>query len=49
MAGRWHVLRGTGMPGYLPAGTPALVIALASVGASVDAADADLLWVLDDE
>jgi hypothetical protein len=28
VAGRWHVLRGTGVPGYLPPGTPALVIAL---------------------
>lgn len=49
VAGRWHVLRGTGVPGYLPADTPALVIALASPGETVDAADADLLWVLDDE
>ncbi|MDT3487094.1 ChaN family lipoprotein [Stenotrophomonas maltophilia] len=49
VAGRWHVLRGTGVPGYLPADAPALVIALASPGETVDAIDADLLWVLDDE
>jgi Uncharacterized iron-regulated protein len=49
VAGRWHVLRGTGVPGYLSPDTPALVIALASPGETVDAADADLLWVLDDE
>ncbi len=49
LAGRWHVLRGTGVPGYLPADTPALVIALASPGESVEAVDADLLWALDDE
>ncbi|MCU1062275.1 ChaN family lipoprotein [Stenotrophomonas maltophilia] len=49
VAGRWHVLRGTGVPGYLSAATPALVIALASPGETVDATDADLLWVLDDE
>ncbi|HHA2975118.1 ChaN family lipoprotein [Stenotrophomonas maltophilia] len=49
VAGRWHVLRGTGVPGYLPPEAPSLVIALASPGESVDAADADLLWVLDDE
>ncbi|HDS1837592.1 MULTISPECIES: ChaN family lipoprotein [Stenotrophomonas] len=49
VAGRWHVLRGTGVPGYLSPATPALVIALASPGETVDAADADLLWVLDDE
>ncbi|WP_459003574.1 ChaN family lipoprotein [Stenotrophomonas sp. PSU_St103] len=49
VAGRWHVLRGTGVPGYLPPDTPALVIALASPGETVGAADADLLWVLDDE
>jgi len=49
IAGRWHVLRGTGVPGYLPPDAPALVIALASPGETVDAADADLLWVLGDE
>ena len=49
VAGRWHVLRGTGVPGYLSPGTPALVIALASPGETVDAIDADLLWVLADE
>lgn len=49
VAGHWHVLRGTGVPGYLSPATPALVIALASPGETVDAADADLLWVLDDE
>lgn len=49
VAGRWHVLRGTGVPGYLSPATPALVIALASPGETVDATDADLLWVLDDE
>ncbi|WP_336297093.1 MULTISPECIES: ChaN family lipoprotein [Stenotrophomonas] len=49
VAGRWHVLRGTGVPGYLPPDAPALVIALASPGETVDAADADLLWVLGDE
>ncbi|HEL3784810.1 TPA: ChaN family lipoprotein [Stenotrophomonas maltophilia] len=49
VAGRWHVLRGTGVPGYLTADTPALVIALASPDETVEAADADLLWVLDDE
>ncbi|HEL3174964.1 TPA: ChaN family lipoprotein [Stenotrophomonas maltophilia] len=49
VAGRWHVLRGTGVPGYLPPDTPALVIALASPDETVGAADADLLWVLDDE
>ncbi len=48
VAGRWHVLRGTGVPGYLSPGTPALVIALASPGETVDAIDADLLWVLAD-
>jgi hypothetical protein len=39
-------------PGYRATchrATPALVIALASPGETVDAADADLLWVLDDE
>lgn len=46
---RWHVLRGTGVPGYLDTDVPALVIALASPGEVVDAADADLLWVLGDE
>ncbi|XMM86898.1 ChaN family lipoprotein [Stenotrophomonas maltophilia] len=49
LAGRWHVLRGTGVPGYLDTDVPALVIALASPGEVVDAADADLLWVLGDE
>lgn len=49
VAGRWHVLRSTGVPGYLPPGTPALVIVLASPGEVVDASDADLLWVLGDE
>lgn len=49
VAGRWHVLHGTGVPGYLSPATPALVIALASPGETVGAADADLLWVLDDE
>ncbi|MBA0448659.1 ChaN family lipoprotein [Stenotrophomonas maltophilia] len=49
VAGRWHVLRGTGVPGYLPADVPALVIVLASPGEVVDASDADLLWVLGDE
>ncbi|MDV9042415.1 ChaN family lipoprotein [Stenotrophomonas sp. RAC2] len=49
VAGRWHVVRGTGVPGYLPPDAPALVIALASPGETVDAADADLLWVLGDE
>ena len=49
VAGRWHVLRGTGVPGYLPTGTPALVIVLASAGEAVDARDADLLWRVDDE
>lgn len=49
VAGRWHVLRDTGVPGYLSPATPALVIALASPGETVGAADADLLWVLDDE
>ncbi|ALA82944.1 hypothetical protein D7Y55_17405 [Stenotrophomonas maltophilia] len=49
VAGRWHVLRGTGVPGHLPPGTPALVIVLASPGEQVDASDADLLWVLGDD
>ncbi len=49
VAGRWHVLRGTGVPGYLTLDVPALVIALASPGEAIDASDADLLWVLDDE
>lgn len=49
VAGRWHVLRGTGVPGYLALDVPALVIALASAGEAIDASDADLLWVLDDE
>lgn len=49
VAGRWHVLRGTGVPGYLPPNAPALVIALASPDETVDAADADLLWVPGDE
>lgn len=49
IAGRWHVLRGTGVPGYLPPAVPALVIALASPGEVIDAADADLLWVTGDE
>ncbi|TFZ44788.1 hypothetical protein E5C33_12860 [Stenotrophomonas maltophilia] len=49
VAGRWHVLRGTGVPGYLPSDAPALVIVLASPGETIDATDADLLWVLDDE
>ncbi|WP_313147442.1 ChaN family lipoprotein [Stenotrophomonas sp.] len=49
VAGRWHVLRGTGVPGYLPPATPALVIALAAPGEFLDVGDADLLWVADDE
>ncbi|HFK2919478.1 sigma factor [Stenotrophomonas beteli] len=49
IAGRWHVLRGTGVPGYLPPGAAARVIALASPDETVDATDADLLWVLGDE
>lgn len=49
IAGRWHVLRGTGVPGYLPPGAAARVIALASSDETVDATDADLLWVLGDE
>ncbi|MGF6416550.1 putative iron-regulated protein [Stenotrophomonas sp. AN71] len=49
LAGRWHVLRGTGVPGYLPSDTSALVIALASPGETLDATDADLLWVLGDD
>ncbi|MFT4410959.1 ChaN family lipoprotein [Stenotrophomonas muris] len=49
VAGRWHVLRGTGVPGYLPSEVPALVIALASPDEGVDAVDADLLWVPGDE
>ncbi|MNW21131.1 hypothetical protein D3C71_2218670 [compost metagenome] len=49
VAGRWHVLRGTGVPGYLPASAPALVIALASVDEDVARDDADLLWVVGDE
>ena len=49
VAGRWHVLRGTGVPGYLPSDAPALVIVLASTGETIDATDADLLWVLGDE
>lgn len=49
IAGRWHVLRGTGVPGYLPPAVPALVIALASPGEVIDATDADLLWVTGDE
>ncbi|SFR79538.1 Uncharacterized iron-regulated protein [Stenotrophomonas maltophilia] len=49
VAGRWHVLRGTGVPGHLPASAPALVVALASAGEAIDASDADLLWVIADE
>ncbi|WP_295576165.1 ChaN family lipoprotein [Stenotrophomonas maltophilia] len=49
LAGRWHVLRGTGVPGYLPPGAASLVIVLASPGEQIDATDADLLWVLGDE
>lgn len=49
VAGRWHVLRGTGVPGYLPDGLPVMVIVLASPGEALNAADADLAWVLDDE
>lgn len=49
VAGRWHVLRGTGVPGYLSADIPVLVIALASTDEAVEATDADLLWVLGDE
>ncbi|MHC1670419.1 hypothetical protein ACODUO_14725 [Stenotrophomonas maltophilia] len=49
VAGRWHVLRGTGVPGYLPASAPALVVALASAEEAIDASDADLLWVIADE
>ncbi|KAF1012835.1 MAG: hypothetical protein GAK31_03915 [Stenotrophomonas maltophilia] len=49
VAGCWHVLRGTGVPGYLPADRPALVIELASPGETLDASDADLAWVQDDE
>lgn len=49
VAGRWHVLRGTGVPGYLPTSAPALVIALASVDEDVARDDADLLWVVGDE
>lgn len=49
VAGRWHVLRGTGVPGHLPSAVPALVIALASADEQIDAADADLLWVVDRE
>ncbi len=49
LAGRWHVLRGTGVPGYLPANRPVLVIAQASPGESITAQDADLVWWLGDE
>lgn len=49
VAGRWHVLRGTGVPGYLPPAVPALVIALAAPGEAIDGRDADLLWVTGDE
>ncbi|WP_313250711.1 ChaN family lipoprotein [Stenotrophomonas indicatrix] len=49
VAGRWHVLRGTGVPGYLPASAPALVITLASTDEDVAGDDADLLWVVSDE
>lgn len=49
VAGRWHVLRGTGVPGYLPATTPVLVVALASADETVSVEDADLLWVVDGE
>ncbi|MBN5051722.1 hypothetical protein CR919_19890 [Stenotrophomonas sp. LMG 10879] len=49
VAGRWHVLRGTGVPGYLPASVPALVIALASADEDVAGDDADLMWVVGDE
>ncbi len=49
LAGRWHVLRGTGVPGYLGEDTPVLVIAPASPGETIDAADADLVWWLGDE
>ncbi|QKW56482.1 ChaN family lipoprotein [Stenotrophomonas sp. NA06056] len=49
VAGRWHVLRGTGVPGYLPASAPSLVIALASAGEAVAGDDADLMWVVSDE
>jgi uncharacterized iron-regulated protein len=49
VAGRWHVLRGTGVPGYLPASVPALVIALASADEDVAGDDANLMWVVGDE
>lgn len=47
VAGRWHVLRGTGVPGYLGADTPVLVVVLASTGEHIDPADADLVWITD--
>ncbi|MBM9915908.1 MULTISPECIES: ChaN family lipoprotein [Stenotrophomonas] len=49
VAGRWHVLRGTGVPGHLPTSAPVLVIVLASVDEDVARDDADLLWVVGDE
>lgn len=47
VAGRMHVLRGTGVPGYLdPAKSNVIVVVLASADEQIQSGDADYIWHL---